>query len=54
VLKHLLWLRQRAFLESDGEAGANPEIVNGQDIGSAQAEDQQHFDGPSPHPLDLR
>src|ERR1700733_14423390 len=35
------------FAEGEGEAFADAVVAYGEDVGAAEAEDQQHFDGPA-------
>ncbi len=41
-------------LEGEGEAFADGVVVDGEDIGAAEAEDEEHFDGPAADAADLR
>src|ERR1700682_2180776 len=45
------WLE---LAEGEGEAFADAVVVNGQDVGAAEAEDEQHLDGPLADAADLR
>ena len=36
------------FAEGEGEAFADAVVVYGEDVGAAEAEDEEHFDGPAP------
>ena len=42
------------FAEGEGEAFADAVVVDGEDVGAAEAEDQQHFYGPAADAADLR
>lgn len=41
-------------LEGESEAFADGVVVHGEDVGAAEAEDEEHLDGPSSHAPDLR
>src|SRR5437879_3101036 len=45
-LQQFLRLGHVLFAVGDGQAFSDAEIVDGKNIGAAQAEDQKHFDGP--------
>jgi hypothetical protein len=42
-----------AFFVSDLESAADAEVVNGQNVGAAEVENQEHFGGPAPDAFDL-
>ena len=41
------------FAEGEGEAFADAIVVDGEDVGAAEAEDEQHFYGPAAYASDL-
>src|SRR5467141_3803095 len=45
--EEFLGLGQAPLAVGDGPALPDPEVVDGQHVGPAEAEDQKHFDGPN-------